>query len=233
MKKAFKVILKILMIVIFIISTIFNILTFNSAYGTLLIKHSDEKMLSMVNTEALNLYSPYFHDQKNTGIKIYKEAREDKTIIKSTYKFSFDKDQKLTASILESTQGEDYFIKINSYYKDGIIYKDNNNTKTKKAVQETSITNEILTELYLLQDALATHIESSNQKSSIHISFSPFYVLGISYKIKDENKSATYNYDLSGDLRSISIKYKSGKKELYELTRSDKKIKAPNLGEYK
>ena len=233
MKKGFKITFYILMSLVFVFSALFNILVHSSSYGTLIIKHSDEKMINMVSTEALNLYPTYFLTQKNAGAQIHKESRENGIITKSTYKIHFDKNYNMTASIVEIVQGENYFIRSDSYYKNEQLYTETNDIKTKKASNPNVVTSTILAELYTLQNALVEDVESTKAKAIIDFSFSPFYVLGIRYTIKNDERSATYHYDLSGNLRKIEIKHKSGKTEYYELSYKAQKIKEPNLDEYR
>ena len=60
--------------------------------------------------------------------------------------------------------------------------------------------------------------------------FSPFYVIGIKYQIKEDDKTTTYSYDLKGRLRKIVVKNKNTKQTVtYSLNYNNEEVKIPNL----
>ena len=131
MKKGIKITLNILLVLAFIFSAAFNILIHGSSYGTLIVTHSDEKMLAITSAEYLNFYPNFFLGQKEAGVQIYKETREDTSIIKDTYSIHFSEEYNMTASISKTTQEEDNFTRVDSYYKDQYLYTSNDTKKTK------------------------------------------------------------------------------------------------------
>lgn len=230
--RAFKLILKILLVIIFMFSVAFNILLWNSSYGSLIFKHNEEKLLAMASSKRLEFENSYFLLKQESGIQIYEESREGSSIEKNTYKYYFDKESNLVAYIESSVQTADSFSKSKSYYKDGTIYKEENGVKFHYPAMSVTTVGEILSSLNSLQDALITNIETTNNKAVIDFSFSPFYVLGLRYTVKEAEQTTTYSYDLSGNLRKIHIKYQTGRTKDYEISYKNKKIDLPDLSAY-
>lgn len=233
MKKGIKITLNILLVLAFIFSAAFNILIHGSSYGTLIVSHSDEKLLAITSAEYLNFYPNFFLGQKEAGVQIYKETREDTSIIKDTYSIHFSEEYNMTASISKTTQEADNFTRVDSYYKDQYLYTSNDTKKTKTSATPNTVTYSILSEITTLLYVLSEDIEEKDTKAKIDFSFSPFYFIGIKYTINSEESDITFKYDLNGTLRKISIEYESGKKEYYEISHKNKEVKLPNLEEFK
>ena len=187
--KTFKNVLKILMIVIFIISAAFNIMILGNTYGTLVFKYDEEKLLSMASTSTLNFMPTYFLTEVESGFQITKEVTENDKTDKNTYDFYFDKESNLTAKIYSSEQTGDSYKKNTSYYKDGTLFQDIDGVKSKVTSTPQSITNEILTELFTLQNGLVSDIEDTDNKSMVGFSLKPFYVIGISNTVCSSTSS--------------------------------------------
>lgn len=230
--KVFKLILKILLVIIFIFSVAINILLWNSSYGSLIFKHNEEKLLAMASSKRLEFENSYFLQKKESGVQIYSETREGSKIEKNTYEYYFDAESNITAYLSSSTQNEDYFKKTESYYKDQVIYREENGSKYNFPTTVNTAVGEILTSLNALQDSLITNIETTDTKAVIDFSFSPFYVIGLRYTVKEAEQTVTYSYDLSGNLRKINIKYQTGKTVNYEINYKNKKIDLPDLTKY-
>ena len=230
--KALKMILKILLVVIFIFSIAINVLLWNSSYGSLIFKHNEEKLLAMASSKRLEFEPNYFLQKQESGFQIYSEVREGNKIEKYTYKYHFDKDSKITAFVSSSTQTEDSFKKIESYYKEEVLYKEENGVKFHFPTTVNTVVGEILTSLNALQDSLITNIETTDTKAVIDFSFSPFYVIGLRYTVKEAEQTTTYSYDLKGNLRKLNIKYSTGKTINYEINYKNKKIDLPDLSQY-
>ena len=223
----------ILMIVIFIFSTIFTICIAGSSHGSLVISHSDEKLLAMVSAKRLELEPSYLLSSKKTGFQIAKETKENGKTTKYSYKFYIDKDLKLNAIVTETSQKDGAYIKNEYYYTDGILYTIIDGAKKdQQKIDSSTLIAPILTEINLLQDSLIDNIPISKNKAIIDFSFSPFYFLGIKYTLKDESKVVTYKYDLSGNLRKMTVKNTNGEKNSYVFSYDDEKLSFNKIYEF-
>lgn len=224
----FKKILLVLMIIIFIFSLAFNIAICSSTNGTLIFKHNDEKMIAMASADRINLTPDYLMLQKDKGIQLVKEAKENGITTTNKYNIYLDKEYNLTASIKVSTKTGKISEQEKKYLKDGKVY-DNEGKELNEQIAFLSQISTQLTEINLYQDALLTNVETTNNKAKIDFSFNPFYFIGIKYEISEEDRTITYNYDLKGRLRKITVDYKTGKLENYSINYKNEKVTVPNL----
>ena len=216
--KVFKTITKILMIIIFILSVAFNILIYGSSYGTLIFKHDDAKLTSLVYAKRLNLEPSYFLVSKNKGLEVKKQTQYESTITDETFKIHVDGKSKVTVFLEDDN-------KVN-YYKDGVVY-DKDGNKVASTLNELTAATAKLDEFNLLLDFLIKDIETSKNKTSIDFSFSPFYFIGFKYTIKEEERTLTYNFDLNGNLRKIQIEDYLSNTTDYLINYENTEIKIP------
>ena len=230
--KAFKLILKILLVVVFVISLFFNVLIIGSSHGTLLFSHNDLKFKSMVNTSLAATTTSNFLTDDDSGIQISKTTKEDKKTIKESYQIYINKKYKLTYKGIITTKNGDKTDKESNYFKEGTLYTETATSKRKKAYTEKDLLDATLEEINFLQNTLVTDIDKSKEKVKTEFSFSPFYFIGFSYKIKEDDKTTTFSYDLSGKLRKVHIKHTSGKTESYTINYKANKVKLPDLTKF-
>ncbi len=225
--RVFKIILKVFLVLVFIVSVLFNILFFGSSYGSLVVKYNKDTFSSLVS---LNTYE-YLLEIDNGMIFTIEDNSS-----KVSYYFYANKEDKLNMKAV-STNKKDGKTST-SYYTEGYLYtEDSEGNKTKQVYTDDLITTnylKIYNDKYNSEDLL-DYIELSDDKTSIHFSFSPFYVLGIDYQMKSENETTTYYYDLNGNLRSVVFENKADSTKNYEMTitHKAKDISFPNFDDYK
>jgi len=230
--RAFKLILKILLIVVFVLSFFFNLLLWGSSHGTLLVKHDDLKFKSMVSTSLAQTSPSNFLSSSSSGIQIIKNSKQENATTKESIQIYIDKKYNLTYKSKLTTTTNNETETITKYFKDGSLYTENITSKSKKDFTATEVLEASLSEINLLQSILVLDIDTSKEKVKAELSFSPFYFIGFSYKIKDDIKTTTYSYDLSGKIRKISISYKDGKTESYTIDYKNNKVKLPDLSTF-
>lgn len=224
--KVFKVIIKVLLVIIFILSISLNAFVFRSSYGTLLFKYNSNKFSSMVNSRALEFNSIHFLDKSNEGIQIHLETINKGVLEVAYFDFYFDKGSNMTAKF---TEIDSAVKKITTYYTTNYLYKEVDGVKTKIAADEITIVNGILNSLIAYQGVLSSDIKTNENKAKINFSFSPFYFLGLKYEIKDE---LSFHYDLDGRLRKVKVVLADGTVEKYTISYKNNQIKLPNLDRY-
>lgn len=230
--KIFKTILLFTSIVVFIFSLLFNVAIWSSSYGSLIFKHDDEKFSSLASSQRLNFEPSYFVYKENCGVQIYMETETKTNKEKASYEYYFDKKGNVTIKGKINQIINKDASKIEYYYNDGKLYINDNGEKNLQITNSSAVSKEHLTIINVLQDLLITDIETSKNKVKIDFSFNPFYVLGMKYTIKDEDKNISYKYDISGKLREITINSKE-EKSVYQINYKKSKISLPNLEEYK
>lgn len=203
--RIFKSLLKILFVLVFICSIIFNILLAGSSYGSLIFKYDQAKFRSL-NTFSLNelSYSSLL-TSKNKGIQL--KATSVAGCDKLIADYYFDENSNPSfVSTCKYTEGDEK-LTLTYYYKDGILYVNNNGTKSQA---ETNFDTAIAANSLFVHSktiALADSVITKNKvKATMNISFSPFYFLGVKYSYKDNGVSYKHEYDLNGYLRKTTVK---------------------------
>ena len=229
--KAFKLILKILFVIVFIFSVIFNIQLFSSAHGTLILSHDDEKMLIMVNTEKNNFTPANFLTRKNVALQVYKENRTETSVSKIHYQVYMDEEAKLllkaetTKQTFDTDKANPSFTKSITYYKNGQYFSENGSALSTS--ENTLILADVFLEVNTFQEILLNDIKETDNKAMIDFSISPFYFIGLRYTIKEETRNITIKYDLSGNIRKIIVEQQNGDVSTYEIGYDDEKVEFP------
>jgi len=231
--KVFKIILKVFLVLIFIVSVTFNIAIFGSSYGSLTIKYDETKFLSMSSYTSSNIYSTFLGYSKNKGLQLEVTNVGDCDKLIANYYFDNEKNASFET---KCTYLENDETKTNSYYyKDNVLYTDINGAKSKQTLNySTAITTILSLETY--KDILFLEegtIRSNNGKTHLNFSFKPFYFMGINYSYtSDAGSKYSYNYDLKGTLRKVSVSNKDEKKQTYVINYKNNKINFPNLNDF-
>lgn len=231
--KVFKIILSVFLVLIFIVSVTFNIAIFGSSYGSLTLKYDETKFLSMNSYTSSNIYSTFLGYNKNSGLQL--EATNTNDCEKLIANYHFDKEGNASFET-KCTYKENEETKTNSYYyKDNVLYTDINGTKSKQTLNYSTAVRSILS-LETYQDVLFLEeqaIKNNNGKTHLNISIKPFYFMGIKYAYKnDAGSKYSYNYDLKGTLRKVTVSNKDEEKQTYIINLKNNKINFPNLNEF-
>ena len=229
--KIFKTILKVFVVIIFVVSAILNILIANSSYGSLLFKYEENKFLSL-NTHAAHKFN-YILSNKNEGLQFKATSVEGCDEFVANY--YLDENSNLTFETKCTYTENDETVVNKAYFKDDVIYLDNNGTKSKESISEIyaiSLYKSMFTysDLYMLTNEAIT---SNDSKTKIGFSFSPFYLIGINYSYKSEDNTLyKYSYDLTGKLRKVTVKDNENESKM-TFNYKNKKIDFPsNLESY-
>ena len=217
-----KLFLKIILVIIFVCSIVLNILLFNSSYGSLVFKYDENKFWAMHEYSLFNFENAL--SKKNSGLQL--EATNTENCDKFTVNFNIDKDGKVTfaseCAYSETINNEVKHYSKNVYFTSGKVYISDKGSKTYEVMSLSSAI-ATHTEFY---DLVEKHInidqtatKEYGAKTSIGLSFSPFYVIGINYSYKNDiGTEYDYDYDLNGLIRKIKVVSKEdGKKTEKEL----------------
>lgn len=224
--RTLKITLTVFMTMILIVSIFFNILILGSANGTLVFKHDDQKLLSMISAQRLILDDSQISNSKNTGYQLTKTIIENGVKTKESYKIHFNEKYEATLSILIETTTKDT-IKTQKYYRDGFVYDEKGNQSPSNA-NPKELFAEVMSGVNAYQDALAIDIETTKTKVENNFTFDSFPFIELQYTIKREESTVTFSYDLDGSLKTIKISYTDGKKETYSIYKANKKVYIPS-----
>lgn len=230
-----KKIMTILLAILFILSITLNIIIFSSSYGTLLFKYDRTKFKSLINLNSSKLDISKFFLQKETGIQINYEYKDNETLMKYDYTIYFDDKSNLTIKIVESTQAGDNFKSKTSYFKDNYLYIEENESRTKITTSKELAVAGAINILATLNNQLSIHVanEENKAKTKIDVSTSPFYLLGFKYTVDNDISSSTYKFDLKGNLRKANIKTITGEEKIYKISYKKEKVTFPDLTQFK
>lgn len=231
--KVIKIILKVFVVILFIVSVLLNILLFNSSNGSLIFKYDETKFIAMNSSASDYLNSEYIGSQKDMGIQFKSNNIESCNEFIANYYIDNESNITLeTVCSYTNDKGEQVTDKL--YFENNIVYLDSNGVKTKQNATASSVIEGYKglyshLPLFLLSNET---IKENDSKTTIGFSFSPLYVVGINYKYTDENNiESKYQYDLSGKLRKVTRKTDK-KTETYEINYKSQKIEKPNLEQY-
>lgn len=234
--KAFKFILKLLFVLIFIFSASLNILLFNNSYGKLTLKKDMNLLKSMVENDANSMYDELITKTDKRGYKYtYKEEQGGELLEEYEYKIFFDENNVfyLTYTYTDKQDNETTF-----YLKDSVLYTDTGKTRTKVVLTEDEVgqrKDDIIEKIYNMHYLSYTKINTFNEehiKTSLEFAISPFYFLGIKADLDDESIiDYTLHYDLNGTLRRVE--YNEGEKDItMTYSVSNSKIDFPDFKPY-
>ena len=224
--RTLKITLTVFMTMILIVSIFFNILILGSANGTLVFKHDDQKLLSMISAQRLILDDSQISNSKNTGYQLTRTVVENGVKTKEVYKIHFNEKYEATLSVLKETKTKDT-VKTQKYYRDGFVYDEKGN-QYPSTDNPKILFAEAMYSVNAYQDALATDIETTKTKVKNNFTFSSFPFIELQYTIKREESKTTFAYDLDGSLKTIKISYEDGKKETYSIYNTNKKVYIPS-----
>lgn len=231
--KVIKVIFKVFIVLLFIVSVLLNILLMDSSYASLIFKYDETKFMSMNSTAMNYLDSQYLLASKDAGIQ-FKSNNID-SCDEFVANYYIDNESNVTFETVCSYKDEnEKQVTDKVYFSDGVVYLDSNGVKSKKNLDIDSALDMYdglysHAPLFILDDGQITESES---KTTIGFSFSPLYVVGINYKYtSSENDVTKYQYDFQGKLRKVT-RQRENKTETYEISYKNQKIEQPNLEEY-
>ena len=224
--RTLKISLTVFMTMTLIVSIFFNILILGSANGTLVFKHDDQKLLSMISAQRLILDDSQISNSKSNGYQLTKTVEENGVKTKEVYNIHFNEKYEATLSILKETKTKDT-VKTKKYYREGFVYDEKGNQYPSEANPKTLFA-EAMASVNAYQDALATDIETTKTKVENNFTFDSFPFIELQYTIKREESTVTFTYDLDGCLKTINISYKNGKKENYSISNLTKKVYIPS-----
>ena len=224
--RTLKITLTVFMTMILIVSIFFNFLVMGSANGTLVFKHDDQKFLSMVSTQRLVLDGSQISSSKNAGYQLTKTTIEKGVTTKEIYQIYLNDRYEATLSITSEIK-EKNTVKTQNYYRVGFVYDEKGN-QFPSAEDPKVLFADAMSSVNSYQDALAIDIETTKTKVENDFNFSAFPFIELQYTIKREESNTTFTYDLKGNLKTIKISYKDGKKESYSISKLNKKVYIPS-----
>jgi len=228
--RVFKIILKILIIIIFVMSVTLNILLFGSSYGTLVFKYNENKFLSMNSFASSQLDFTELNSKKNSGIQLTVTSLSGDNKLKINY--YFDKNANPMFEYHHTYEDGENLITNSSYFVNNTLYEDNNGEKSQGSASfnDALLAHEIVKTCLLSNSA----IQENSKKAKISFSIKPLYLVGIKYSYTDEvtGNSYKYEYDLKGYLRKVTTTTKDDEIKI-TLSYKNKKIEFPSdLSEY-
>lgn len=223
-KKVLNIVLYTLLTIIFVVSTLFNILAFSTSYGSLMFKY-DKNLYSAMHQDSVSKLA--FNNNKEQGIQI-----EGKNIAGcSSFEAQYHMNNDLTIdmkSVCKTKEGTTTY-----YVKGDTIYIQEGKTKTKEAGDIGDFITKYPDFYEFASIAIDNDLLENKNKTSMDFSFSPFYTFGIKYSYKtSDSEKITYKYDLKGNLRKVE--YEKGKEKSFAtISYKNKKIEFPTLSLYK
>lgn len=224
--KAIKIIFRLFISLLFICSIALNIFTFRSSYGSLLLKYDDNKFLSMVSARYLDFNSAYFLSQKDQGLQMKVTSTKSGKTETNLYEFHFDDKGELTIQISDTDSSNKTTY---SYYKNNTLYTEVGQIKTKIPMEKNIFVTSIFSEMLSYQQILGNDISESETKTTIDFSFNSGYLLGIKYKMNEDN---CFYYDLEGKLRKIETTLPDETVKTFEITYNNQALTLPDLSKY-
>lgn len=224
--KRTRTVITVILVVLFVLSTLLNVFLFRSSFGTLLFKYDEKKFSTVVKSRYTEFTPIHFLDKSDSGVQIEYISNNKGKIDKHYYYFHFDNGSNMTAKIVDVDSANN---KTYKYYVTNTLYTNDKDKKTKAEQNETTLILTLFEDLITFQESLINDIEEKATKTKIDFSFSPFYILGVKYNV---GKTMTFHYDLDGKLRKINVTLTDGTKETYTLTYKNSRISLPNLERY-
>lgn len=230
--KKLKTFFIVLLVIIFITSTLFNILLFGSSYGSLMLKKDTNLLQSMSWTDVSSNTLAGIKSQKNKGYlyqeKVYNGDELEKSL---EYYIYFDETSSPTYTYtLKEGESE---TKI--YYNGEFLYTEKGESKLKKKLTEIQLAsniNAIVGKIVSFHESAYTSIttvEDKNLDTSISFSFSPFYFIGINVEIDNEDNDSEFGFDLNGNLRKGEYEFADDSKAEIKLSTKTSEIEFPDF----
>jgi len=229
MRRTFKVFFTIIIIFVFIISIFFNILLFSSSYASLMLKQNKSLYLTM-HEDSKDFFE--LDNQKEYGFHI--EAENVEGCISLISDYYVDNEGKKTVKSVCSKNEEDKTVVYTYYFYNNKVFVEVGEAKTKEEITFEGFLNSYPHAYKNVVEILNTDLMVNNKenKTKLHFSFSPFYVLGIKYSFKvEENNTYTFKYDLKGRVRILSIEGENSSN--IKIKYNTDSISFPDLTEFK
>lgn len=248
--KSLKIILNILLILLFFVSAIFNILTFNSSYASLMFKY-DKNLFEVMHTNAKSeityeVFDLYIDKHTNQGFSVKGENIDGCDKFEATYYISVDDETKVSeieSSTVCTTINTDKKEVVTKYYfKNNVMFTDAPDIEATKENFEQKFRETGTFEDFRakhpdafdhLEKVLVNDLKYDSNKTKLDFSFSPFYTLGIKYSVDLTDTSyITYRYDLKGRIRKI-VDNNDAKDSTLTINYKNKKVEFPDLTKFK
>lgn len=223
MKKGLKITAIVIMSLVFVFSTIFNIFTFKSSYASLLFVDDENKYEAMAELATYHIDSIYNGEKVNTGITVKGKNVEGCNSFESQY--YVESDGSVNVKIVCSKDGETSTY----YYTDSYLYTENKDGKTAQPMSYYEFINDYPGMHNLDVDLINKEVKDTNTK--IAFSVSPFYLLAISYEYNKGDSNYQFKYDLKGRLRNVKIT--NEKTTTLQINYVNKDIDFPDLTKFK
>ena len=241
MGKIIKSILKFILIVLFVCSAALNIIMFNSSYGSLIFKYDENKFLAMNENAQDKIQLSNLLSKKDAGIQF--EATNTNGCKEYSAQYYIDDKSKMTFatecsySVTINKEVKNYTKKV--YFKDDKVYIED---KGEKSSQDMDLTTALtmhtsIAHYYTYLTLNTSLVKESKAKTGLSISFSPLYLIGISYSHKDDaGTKFKYDYDSKGNLRKVEIVGKDENDKTIErnfkISYKNNKISFPSLKDF-
>ena len=231
-RRPLKIIFTVLLVLIFIVSALFNILAFNTSYASLMFKY-DKNTLQTMHFKA---YEPIKYDNLEKGYIVKGENIDGCDSFEAQY--YINESSEIEMKTVCSVKEQDKEVTTTYYYKNNKIFIDSGDKKQK--IEGSFVTYRAsYPDVFDYYDiALEYDLNAENYKTKMDFSFAPFYTLGIKYSfsVKDSGYespfTATYQYDLKGRLRKIILDNEEEPSKL-SIRHKNKSIEYPDLTAFK